>query len=150
MSWIPILMCVPPQVAWTALHWRQCIFGASLSLRHTLHFLILAYASFAEIPFSLYYRYLALRANARWDPPASQASSAQIRAIFRRCLESGLSLETENGEDPLSALVMGEVPDAPPEEEQAGLRRRTSTAPASPSSGRPLPLGTHLDEVGSP
>ncbi|KAK4703112.1 hypothetical protein P7C70_g3102, partial [Phenoliferia sp. Uapishka_3] len=137
-------------VGWTllaAMKWgpRNFLFGGPLTIRHTLHFLILAYAACAEIPFSLYYRYLARRANARWAPSASQASDrAHIRDIFRQCLESGLDVERDEV-DPISALVSGEDPGVPLDGTEEGLRRRIAATP-SQNDTTPRPLSAHLDE----
>lgn len=93
-----------------------------LSIRHVVHFLILAYAALGEVPFSVYYRYLALRANRRWTQPLER--SADVRNIFKRCLETGLDrAEGGDDEDPLDSLLMGENPDGM-EDSNTTLRRR--------------------------
>ncbi|KDE03487.1 hypothetical protein MVLG_06049 [Microbotryum lychnidis-dioicae p1A1 Lamole] len=62
------------------------------------HYMTLSYCA-VEIPFSLYYRYLAIRANKRKKAP--QASRRFLRNIIKRALENGLQND-EDGEQIVS------------------------------------------------
>ncbi|KAM0746414.1 hypothetical protein T439DRAFT_329860 [Meredithblackwellia eburnea MCA 4105] len=127
LAFIALLWSITPlsyiYVLWTlaCLRWKSMTFGfnqqsqgPAVTLRHAIHFLVLVYASF-EIPFSIFYRYLAIKANARWNAATSNGSAggatrsdlAAIRGIFRQCLESGLEPGFGSHEDPLQALVRG-------------------------------------------
>ncbi|SCV72611.1 BQ2448_4148 [Microbotryum intermedium] len=63
-----------------------------------LHYMTLSYCA-VELPFSLYYRYLAIRANKRRKVP--QASRRFLRNIIKRALENGLQND-EDGEQIIS------------------------------------------------
>jgi hypothetical protein len=96
-SWaaIAVLWVITPlsyaYVAWTVITLAPSL-AASRPDAHgalgAIHYVFLAYAAF-EIPFSLYYRYLAIQANAR--RPTPQYTRKFLRSVFKRSLENGLN-----------------------------------------------------------
>ncbi|KAK4699831.1 hypothetical protein P7C70_g6424, partial [Phenoliferia sp. Uapishka_3] len=72
-----------------------------------LHYVVLAYSSL-EIPFSIYYRYLANKAQVRRSN--RQYTRKYLRDVFRRSLENGLTLDHEGAEDDsLEVLARGKL-----------------------------------------
>ncbi|KAI5481007.1 hypothetical protein MNV49_006193 [Pseudohyphozyma bogoriensis] len=59
-----------------------------------------------EVPFSVYYRYLAIKANARRASP--QYTRKYLRNLLKKSLENGLG-EDDFDEDPLEALMLSRV-----------------------------------------
>ncbi|KAK4705167.1 hypothetical protein P7C70_g1037, partial [Phenoliferia sp. Uapishka_3] len=100
---------------------------ASHGALRIIHYIVLAYASL-EIPFSIYYRYLAIKAQARRSNP--QYTRKYLRDVFRRSLENGLQLDEEGAEDdPLEALALGELTKVTSREDISGgnvRKRRTN------------------------
>lgn len=76
---------------------------ASQGALRVLHYIVLAYCAL-EIPFSVWYRYLAWRANFLRPPPLYTRKF--LRSVFKRSLENGL--DPEDMEDELEAQALKE------------------------------------------
>lgn len=70
-----------------------------------LHYVTLGYSAL-EILFSIYYRFLAIRANARRASP--QYTRRYLRSVLKRSLENGLSPEDAEDEA-MDAMGLGEL-----------------------------------------
>ena len=115
------------QVIWTLITLAPLLEAgrpASRGVLRVLHYLALSYSAF-EIPFSLYYRYLAIKAQARRPNP--QYTRKFLRDVLRRSLANGLELEDDDEEEFLEALAMGELTKVTSREESQGsykMRKR--------------------------
>ncbi|GAA5949001.1 hypothetical protein JCM21900_003168 [Sporobolomyces salmonicolor] len=109
---IALLWSITP-LSWAYLLWTLITLAPALRpgrpapshlVFKVLHYLVLSYAAL-EIPFSVYYRYLAWRAQ-QLRPPLRHSRKA-LRGLIVRSLENGLYLEEELEEEDLEQKEQG-------------------------------------------